>query len=555
MMTAESRDQFSDKLFYLLLFIGIALNATGLFSPILEPDSALYASIAKRIALSNDWINLYGDGGDWLDKPHFPFWMAAAAFKIFGVGSFSYKLPAFLCWLLGIRFTYLLTGLLYNKRIAQFAVIIYVTALHAVIANFDVRAESYLTCCVMAGLYYMYRIQQDKNLRYIIFAAFFIACAVMTKGIFILVTIAGGFVIYWLLKKDWKQFINYRWWLMLLLIFIFILPELYALYVQFDLHPEKIIFGHTNVSGVKFFFWDSQFGRFFNTGPIKGKGDPTFFLHTTLWAFLPWSVLFVTALVQLFRRKTTFKKEHIVVYGSAAITFILFSFSGFQLPHYIVIIFPHFSIITAAYVYSIAEKQKVVSRLMVVHTGLNILLTLAIITLVIFCGFPFMYVIAGIILIIGVSSIWFFRKPNAGNLIVKGFFFAVLLYPFLNLVFYPNILKYQSGMQAANWMKANSINAPVGSYIKHSYSLDFYSTADVTRLENTEAVKIYAAATPVIIYTSKEYGDSLMAANFKVELLKTFSFYPVSRLNLKFLNAKTRESQLEPIVLLRISNQ
>ena len=34
---------------------------------------------------------------------------------------------------------------------------------------------------------------------------------------------------------------------------IFILPELYCLYAQFDAHPEKMVFGQTGVSGLNFF--------------------------------------------------------------------------------------------------------------------------------------------------------------------------------------------------------------------------------------------------------------------------------------------------------------
>src|SRR4051812_36992402 len=98
-----------EQLFPVLLIIGIAINCNGLFNDILEPDGALYATIAKHIALSNDWINLIGDGHDWLDKPHFPFWITAASFKVFGIGSFAYKLPAFLFWVVGIWYTYKLT--------------------------------------------------------------------------------------------------------------------------------------------------------------------------------------------------------------------------------------------------------------------------------------------------------------------------------------------------------------------------------------------------------------------------------------------------------------
>jgi len=386
-MTEDEHANLSGRLFYFLLFTGVLINATGLFNPVLEPDSALYATIAKRMALANDWMNLYGDGGDWLDKPHFPFWMAAISFKLFGISAFSYKLASFIFWLISIRFTYLLTRSLYSTNIARHTVLIYITALHAVIANFDVRAEPFLTGCITVSIYYIFKMQQQNKIHYLLPAALFAACAVMTKGIFFLSGIGGGFIFYWILNKEWKQFVHYRWWLLVLLTFIFILPELYALYVQFDMHPEKIVFGQTNVSGIKFFFWDSQFGRFFNTGPIKGSGDTSFFIHTFLWAFLPWSPLFIVAVVQLCRRKIFFKKEHSIIYGSAAILFLLFSFSRFQLPHYIVILFPQFAMITASYTYSCIKNKKAVSKIISLQTILVILAAVFCISLTAFCGF------------------------------------------------------------------------------------------------------------------------------------------------------------------------
>jgi hypothetical protein len=74
-------ESWLQKWFVRLLIPAILVNAGGLLIDILEPDGALYATIAKTIARSGDFINLYVDGKDWLDKPHFPFWMAALSFR------------------------------------------------------------------------------------------------------------------------------------------------------------------------------------------------------------------------------------------------------------------------------------------------------------------------------------------------------------------------------------------------------------------------------------------------------------------------------------------
>ena len=175
--------------------------------------------------------------------------------------------------------------------------------MHTVICNFDGKVEIYLTAFIIGATYHLYKALNKNWCWHLLAASLFCACAIMTKGIFSTVIFASGFIIYWIKTKQWHEFLNPKWYLLILLTLIFILPELYALYTQFDLHPEKLIFGGTHVSGLRFFFWDSQFGRFFNNGPIKGSGDLTFFTHTTLWAFLPWSILLIIAVFKIFSRK------------------------------------------------------------------------------------------------------------------------------------------------------------------------------------------------------------------------------------------------------------
>jgi 4-amino-4-deoxy-L-arabinose transferase-like glycosyltransferase len=297
------------KWFVRLLIPAILVNAGGLLIDILEPDGALYATIAKTIARSGDFINLYVDGKDWLDKPHFPFWMAALSFRLLGINGFAYKFPALLFWGIGAWYTWRLALSVYGKPIAQLSTLIYVSAAHLVISNNDVRAEPYLTGLIIGSVYHFYKVsrtpaswrltgQSARPWLHLVAGSLFAGAALMTKGPFVLVTIAGGLILDWVIGGEWSQFRGIRWWIAIILTALFTLPEIYCLYVQFDTHPEKLVFGHTGVSGVRWFFWDSQFGRFFNTGPIRGSGDPFFYFHTLLWAFLPWSVMLYAAVIQ-----------------------------------------------------------------------------------------------------------------------------------------------------------------------------------------------------------------------------------------------------------------
>ena len=70
------KDFTTKATFLLLLAIVIFLNALGLFNDIMEIDGALYASISKQIEGGDNWLYLWAEGAEWLDKPHLPFWLA-----------------------------------------------------------------------------------------------------------------------------------------------------------------------------------------------------------------------------------------------------------------------------------------------------------------------------------------------------------------------------------------------------------------------------------------------------------------------------------------------
>jgi len=538
-------------LYKLLIALIVLVSTFALFGGIMEPDSALYASIAKNMVLRNDWVNIYVRGLDWLDKPHLTFWLAAASFKIFGINAFAYKLPSFLSGLLGAWYLYKLSRSIYSEKTGLISALIFLSALHILISTFDVRAEVYITTFTLAAIYHYYRAHQS-TFRHILAGSFFAACAIMIKGIFVLIPVFGGFIIYWLLTKQFKQLLKPKWWLAIVLIFIFIIPELYTLYVQFDLHPEKLVFGKTGVSGLKFFFWDSQFGRFFNNGPIKGKGDISFFLHTTLWAFLPWSILFYTAVVNLFKKENRkdLPAESIMIWTSAAITFMLFSLSKFQLPHYILIILPQFAIITALYLQKLEGKS--LRIFLIVQNVLALLIILILTLIAIYFGFKNSYLAISLLLIILIASFLLFKGINAGTILARSTFISVGLMLFLSIFFYPSVLKYESGMEAGNWLKENYPEAKASVLMyPDAYSFDFYTQGEPKYFWTYESLNQFKGEKNLVIYTP-ESELAKLKKDYGAEVLKSFEYYHITKLTPKFINAKTRPLLLEHFYLVKL---
>ena len=543
-----------DRWFYILAATGILVNATGLLLPILEPDGALYATISKNMVLSGDYINLRVQGIDWLDKPHFPFWLTALSFKLFGINSFAYKFPAFLFWLAGGYFTYSLSKMIFNQQIARLSVLIYLSVEHLIISNNDVRAEPYLTGLVIAAAYYYYKTYKENKWIFILPGSLCLAMATMTKGIFIPAIVFGGFFIEWIVKKKWNEFLKLRWWVAVLFLILFISPELICLYIQFDLHPEKIVFGNNHVSGIRFFFWDSQFGRFFNTGPIKGKGDPFFYMHTLLWAFLPWSPMVVLLLADRFKKigqLNIHSSRDYICSGIFLVGFILFSLSRFQLPHYLNFLYPFLSIVVASYLMGLLPG--IYRKIMVYSQNiLYVLLFLCCLFISAVFGLTHLLMVILLVLVTAIILIRFFPGQTLVNVFGRSFAVIMIANVFLNCLIYPELFKYESGIPAATFVNANNYEGPVYtlSEISAEYAFQFYSKAQVPQMKMSDLDSIKEK---VNVFTSSVAIDSLRANGFQVEVIKSFPHFHITRLTGTFINRNTRDRVIDSFSLVKVN--
>lgn len=466
-----------------LIALAILANAVGFLFPSLRSTfTPYYGSIAKHIALSGDWTDLMLLNHDWLDKPHLPFWLTAISYNIFGFNSFAYIFPGFLFHLIGLYFTYKLARFWYSDEVALLAVLFTASAFHIMLSDIDVRAEAFMLGEIMPACYFWLRYDKHGGLKYLAGGAFFTALAFMTKGIFSLVTIVSGIAVLWMYRSKWRNFISFKWIFALCLSLIFTAPEFWVLYLQFDMHPEKIIYGHTHVSGIKWFFWDSQFGRFLGTGPIRNDhADFThyfFFVHTFLWSYLPWWPMFFVAIWQFikdFVYTRIHKDAEIFLFTSFFVTFVLFSISSFQVDHYTNILFPFASIICAAWLHGIVVNCKANCRHPVFYAE-GVIASILILAVLIITPWVLSGLAMWSILILDLAAwaaIIHFR--------CKGWEFKVIAYPTIaiSLVFVfamtvngVEYVKYDGGYQISRYLNVQK-NITVASYnIEPQYQMD-----------------------------------------------------------------------------------
>lgn len=335
---------------WLRVLIGLVLvcDASAMLSPIINSgDAVVYATIAKNMVLQHDWARLVLDGQDWLDKPHFPFWMTALSFRIGGVSELTYVLPGFLFHLLGALYTYRLAALFYRGETALLAVLLYVSAFNLLDSAIEIKAEAYLRGEIMAACYYWWRYHGDGRWPWLLGGSVWTGLAILTKGVFTLWTVGSGILAVLVYRQAFEVLFSRKWLWAVAGSLLCATPELWALKVQFG-SPESGGWLH----GIRFFFWDSQFGRFLNTGPIRNEyGSPFFMVQALLIGFLPWTAIFVRSLWERFRafgRESPADREKIVfLVASFGGSFAMFCATRFQMSYYIDILLPFAAILCA----------------------------------------------------------------------------------------------------------------------------------------------------------------------------------------------------------------
>ena len=519
-----------------LLALCAALHVSTLFGELPEPDAALYASIARRIATSGDWVNLLAYNVDWLDKPHFPFWVTALSFKAFGVNVVSARLPALLFFALGVWATWQLAHELFSRSVAQASVLILLTSQHVVMSNADTRAEPFLIGLLTPAVWLTIRVVRAKDAwgRDLALASLCTAAAMMTKGPFVLIPVGAVAVVPSILRREplrWS-----RWLTALALVALFITPELACLYLQFDAHPEKTVFETTGVSGVTWFLWQSQLGRFANTGPIRGKGDPTFFFHTVLWSFLPWGLLlYATAVSRL--RQWKLRSEDAYLWAATVPLVLVFSASRFQLPHYVNILFPFFAVLIARWLES-APPRAVSWTQSVVLVGMTGFLGWLLLTFEV----PLAWILVGT-MAVTMSLVLFVREP-----LLRSAAGALIINVFHQHVFVRESLKYQVGGEAAEVAKAlPPMRTVMLDLSSHAFAFHLHETARWW----TDADLLHELPNgPVRVLTRAEH---LAALGLPFTERARFQYFRASMPTGAFLDAKRRPSVLDTWVLAEVT--
>ncbi len=323
--------------------------------PVLDGDTAYYATIAKNMLVSGDWLTptaqLKTAGAaiqaGIVDKPPLAMWTMAAGMRVFGINEFGLSIFHSLMAILVVIFTFLLGKRLFGETVGLYSALILTTC-----AQFFYQARSPLqdvplTLFVLASVHFFVVFDQDRKPWYLYLCGLSAALAVLTKGPIGVVLPAAIIFIHLLVERKLFKFnlADYVIHLPLTLLLFLAVTAPWYIYEYFKLGAPFVdrMFGSTIM---RYFFPVDVIGNQIAAG-AQPQAHYDFFVYflIILVTAVPWSGFIFPSVYYFFKERKYFSMLPLVYAG---VIFLLFSFSlNYKIARYILPAFPALTIMVA----------------------------------------------------------------------------------------------------------------------------------------------------------------------------------------------------------------
>jgi len=320
-----------------LFFYG--LGAFGL----LGADEPRYAQIAREMLNRSDWVTPTLGGKPWLEKPVLYYWQAMVAFRIAGVTDQVARLPgAFDAAMLVAAIYFFLRRFRPGSELDGALI----TASCAGVVGFAHAAatDMPLAACLAIALLGWYAWYESGRHVYLAASYIFLALGTLAKGPVAPALAAAIIFLFVAVRRDWLVIPRTLW-----------IPGV-ALYLAVML-PWYIAVQVRNPEFFRFFILEHNLARF-STGVYHHPQPFWFFLPVFLLAMMPWTIVFLLAVLERVRLMWSEGRESFSSAEDSWALFLLiwvlvpilfFSASHSKLPGYILPAVPAGALLVAEY--------------------------------------------------------------------------------------------------------------------------------------------------------------------------------------------------------------
>lgn len=538
-----------DRLFIFAVIASILVVIISSLPVPLLVNAAKYAQVGREILDNGDWINLTIGGQPYDQKPPMLFWVAASTFSIFGLSVSAYKIAVILVSFLGIYSTYRLGKFFYGKEAGMLATIFYATSLAYLHFHNDIHTDTMLVSFVVFSVWQFMAFFREKKWHQFVLGSVGVGLSMLTKGPVGVLIPAFAVGANLLVHKQWREIFNIRWIGAAIIVGILIIPAMLGLFQQFGLE------------GIKFYFWTNNVGRV--TGSYQGGNtDYAFYLHTSLYMLLPWSVFMVVAMFNEVKSLIKLKKNEIEtreVANIAAVVFFLgiLSIAKQKNPHYMLSAVPFLYIITAKWTVRYLNTEqyaKQLKALSVIHKVVAVVL-LAMIPFMAGFFFPETRILYWIILAVmaGPALYLVFRKCDLKKQVLMLMLASSALLFTINYNMLPNMSKYETSIEAASIFNEKAEpGATLNIYGEKArlWELFLYSDGYGTYLQTRQMLEDFLPHPGAWIYTNEPCFHEMQEMGIEMELVHEFTEHKkVTSQSINFLNPNKRASRFQKMYL------
>jgi len=478
--------------------IVIALIGIVMFFPFLgsvhlfDWDEINFAESAREMIVTGDYLTVRINWLPFHEKPPLFLWMQVLSMKMFGINEFAARFPNAVVGIFTLLVLYGIGKKLYNTRFGILWSLAYAGSILPHLYFKSGIIDPWFNLFIFLGIYYLIQYcapnPSRKQIFYIFLSAIFAGLGILTKGPVALLIIALVALVWVIITKQWKLFINLRFLLLYALIITIVGGSWFII---------QIIDGNGDMV-LEFIRYQI---RLFTQEDAGHGGFLLYHFVILFFGVFPASIFALKA----FRKyedensfRTLFRNWMMITFGVAL---ILFTIVNTKIVHYSSICYIPLTFLATFVIYRMINKKIEFSRwlkiilvvLSVIYGGLIIVLQLVtrykdeilargmirddfasanLEAVVHWSGWEFM---VGVILIIGtVGSLLIFRKKILYQII--GIFVSCLLYTNLTMtIIVPKVEKYTQNAAIEFYEKISEEDCVVETWGFKSYAQYFYS--------------------------------------------------------------------------------
>jgi len=536
---------------FLYCFLTLTLIVFISLLPIpLMVNAAKYAQVGREIVDNGDWINLTIGGMPYDQKPPMLFWIAAICFKFFGMSIPLYKVAVMLVSVLGAYSTFRLGTLFYGRNVGRLACFFWISSLAFWHFQNDIHTDTILTSFVIFSVWQFMEYFRMKKWYNFVLGVLGIGFSMLSKGPVGLIIPGVAIGSNLILQKQWKEIFHWRWILAVLLIGLIISPALIGLFRQFG------------ADGIKFYFWTNNIGRV--TGSYhRGNNDYSFYIHTSLYLLLPWSIFMLIAMgceiKSLFRinKKNVYRREIANITGVIFFVVIL-SISKQKNPHYLLSVIPFIFIITAKWcsrIFHEAHWGKLARIITIINKVVALLIfgVIPIVSMYFFHETKIWFWAITVLLALGVIFMAIRQLNFKAQLTMLMTASTALIFT-LNASLLPHMLTFHSSIKAAKlFNKEKAKEATLNSYKATEWDLFLYADHYGKFLTTRQELETLLPGTNNWVYTSEAGYKEMQKMGVHMQLIKKYPRHKkVTHQSLNFLKPKTRVERFRTIYLVEL---